>query len=57
MLFCSLVSGFDNVHIRDNFSRLEKAIKYGNSAGDRYVSSLENSQSFNAFEVSTLVSP
>jgi hypothetical protein len=35
VLFCSHVSGFDNVHIRDTLYRLEKAIKYGNSAGDR----------------------
>jgi hypothetical protein len=35
VLFCSHVSGFDNVHIRGNLFRLEKAIKYGNSAGDR----------------------
>jgi len=35
VLFCSHVSGFDNVHVRENLSRLEKAIKYGNSAGDR----------------------
>lgn len=32
-----MVSGFDNVHVRANLSRLEKAIKFGNSAGDRSV--------------------
>ena len=37
VLFCSMVSGFDNVHIRANLPRLEQAIKYGNSAGDRCV--------------------
>jgi hypothetical protein len=31
-----MVSGFDNVHIRSNLPRLEDALKYGNSAGDRY---------------------
>jgi hypothetical protein len=30
-----MVSGFDNVHIRANLPRLEQAVKYGNSAGDR----------------------
>ncbi len=35
-----MVSGFDNVHIRANVPRLEEAIKYGQSAGDRYVSAL-----------------
>jgi len=35
VLFCSMVSGFDNVHIRANLPRLEQAVKYGNSAGDR----------------------
>lgn len=31
-----MVSGFDNMHIRANLPRLEQAVKYGNSAGDRY---------------------
>lgn len=35
VLFCSMVSGFDSVHIRANLPLLEKAVKYGNSAGDR----------------------
>ena len=35
VLFCSMVSGFDNMHIRANLPRLEQAVKYGNSAGDR----------------------
>lgn len=32
-----MVSGFDNVHIRVNISRLEEALQYGQSAGDRSV--------------------
>ncbi|KDR85277.1 hypothetical protein GALMADRAFT_218372 [Galerina marginata CBS 339.88] len=39
VLFCSMVSGFDNVHIRANLPRLEQAVKYGNSAGDRIYTS------------------
>ncbi|PPQ67388.1 hypothetical protein CVT25_005967 [Psilocybe cyanescens] len=39
VLFCSMVSGFDNVHIRANIPRLEQAVKYGNSAGDRIYTS------------------
>ncbi|KAF9473185.1 hypothetical protein BDN70DRAFT_997771 [Pholiota conissans] len=39
VLFCSMVSGFDNMHIRANLPRLEQAIKYGNSAGDRIYTS------------------
>jgi hypothetical protein len=35
VLFCAMVSGFDSVHIRANLPRLEEAIKYGQSAGDR----------------------
>ena len=35
VLFCAMVSGFNNVHIRANVPRLEEAIKYGQSAGDR----------------------
>ncbi|THU88468.1 hypothetical protein K435DRAFT_830560 [Dendrothele bispora CBS 962.96] len=35
VLYCAMVSGFDNVHIRSNLPRLEEAFKYGNSAGDR----------------------
>ena len=37
LLFSTMVSGFDNVHIRANVPRLEEAIKYGQSAGDRCV--------------------
>jgi hypothetical protein len=32
-----MVSAYDNVHIRSNLPRLEEAIKYANSAGDRCV--------------------
>ncbi|KAF8973859.1 dual-domain HisK/Mak2 protein kinase [Flammula alnicola] len=39
VLFCTMVSGFDNVHIRANLPRLEQAVKYGNSAGDRIYTS------------------
>jgi hypothetical protein len=35
VLFCAMVSGFDSVHVRANLPRLEEAVKYGNSAGDR----------------------
>jgi hypothetical protein len=37
VMYCSMVSAYDNVHIRSNLSRLEEAIKYADSAGDRYV--------------------
>lgn len=40
VLSCSLISGFDNVHLRVNLSRLLEAIQYGNSAGDRSASSI-----------------
>lgn len=33
VLFCAMVSGYDNIHVRVNIARLEKAIKYGNGAG------------------------
>ncbi|KAI0757423.1 histidine kinase [Daedaleopsis nitida] len=39
LLFSIMVSGFDNVHIRANVPRLEEAIKYGQSAGDRIYTS------------------
>ncbi|PCH33241.1 hypothetical protein WOLCODRAFT_21861 [Wolfiporia cocos MD-104 SS10] len=35
VLFSSMVAGFDNIHIRANLVRLEEAIKFGQSAGDR----------------------
>ena len=46
LLYCSMVSGFDNVHLRSNLPRLEESLKYGYSAGDRYACS----QSFLAFD-------
>ena len=36
-MYCSMVSAYDNVHIRSNLPRLEEATKYANSAGDRCV--------------------
>ncbi|KAF9015434.1 dual-domain HisK/Mak2 protein kinase [Cyathus striatus] len=39
LLYCALVSGFDSVHIRSNLPKLEEAIKYGNTAGDRVYTS------------------
>jgi hypothetical protein len=40
VLFCAMVSGYDTVHIRSNIPRLEEAIRYGESAGDRLYQSL-----------------
>ena len=37
VLYTALVSGFANVHLRVNIAKLEEAIKYGYSAGDRCV--------------------
>ncbi|KAI9509850.1 hypothetical protein F5148DRAFT_1275037 [Russula earlei] len=42
VMYCSMVSAYDNVHIRSNLPRLEEAIKYANSAGDRVYVSLAN---------------
>ncbi|KAI0307475.1 histidine kinase [Multifurca ochricompacta] len=42
VMYCSMVSAYDNVHIRSNLPRLEEAIKYANSAGDRVYASLAN---------------
>ncbi|KAL0581381.1 Chk1 protein kinase [Marasmius crinis-equi] len=39
VLFCAMVSPYDNVHLRTTIPRLEDAIKYGNSAGDRIYTS------------------
>ena len=44
LLFCALVSGYDGVHIRTNVARLEEALKYGQSAGDRLYSSFSSLQ-------------
>ena len=35
LLFCPLVSGYDSAHFRTNIPRLEQALKFGQSAGDR----------------------
>lgn len=37
VLYCSMVSAYDNVHIRVNLPRLGEATKYAKSAGDRCV--------------------
>jgi biotin synthase-like enzyme len=37
VMYCSMVSAYENVHIRSNLTRLEEATKYANSAGDRCV--------------------
>jgi biotin synthase-like enzyme len=37
VMYCSMVSAYENVHIRSNLPRLEEATKYANSAGDRCV--------------------
>jgi len=42
VMYCSMVSAYDNVHIRSNLTRLEEATKYANSAGDRVYASLAN---------------
>ncbi|KAI0005369.1 hypothetical protein BJV74DRAFT_875326 [Russula compacta] len=42
VMYCSMVSAYDNVHIRSNLSRLEEATKYANSAGDRMYACLAN---------------
>ncbi|KAJ8091390.1 Chk1 protein kinase [Marasmius tenuissimus] len=39
VLFVAMVSPYDNVHIRTTIPKLEDAIKYGNSAGDRIYTS------------------
>lgn len=40
VMYCSMVSAYDNVHIRSNLPRLDEATKYANSAGDRVYASL-----------------
>ncbi|KAI0294831.1 histidine kinase [Russula brevipes] len=40
VMYCSMVSAYDNVHIRSNLPRLEEAAKYANSAGDRVYANL-----------------
>ncbi|KAF9654281.1 histidine kinase [Thelephora ganbajun] len=34
VMFCAMVSGFDNVHYRANLSRMDIALKHGKTAGD-----------------------
>jgi len=40
LLFCSMVSGYDNMHIKANIARCEMALKFGLSSGDRLFSGL-----------------
>jgi len=35
VMFCSMVSGYDSVHIRTNIPRLKEAMQHANGAGDR----------------------
>jgi hypothetical protein len=35
VLYSAMVSGYDNVHIRANLDRMQMAMQYGHSAGDR----------------------
>ncbi|KAJ6501559.1 dual-domain HisK/Mak2 protein kinase [Mycena vitilis] len=39
VLYTSMVSGYDNVHIRANLDRMRMAMQYGKSAGDRVYTS------------------
>ena len=34
VMFCAMVSGYDNVHYRANLSRMDIALKHGKTAGD-----------------------
>jgi hypothetical protein len=47
VLYSAMVSGYDNVHIRANLDRMQMAMQYGHSAGDR--SSLHRGQRLNVF--------
>ncbi|EKM60729.1 uncharacterized protein PHACADRAFT_155836 [Phanerochaete carnosa HHB-10118-sp] len=42
LLFCPLVSGYDSAHFRTNVPRLEQALKFGQSAGDRLYCSFSS---------------
>ncbi|KAH9964567.1 hypothetical protein BC827DRAFT_1265837 [Russula dissimulans] len=42
VMYCSMVSAYDNVHIRSNLPLLEEATKFAHSAGDRVYASLAN---------------
>jgi len=35
VLYCAMVAGYDNVHLRSNIPRLAEAVQFGNGAGDR----------------------
>lgn len=37
-----MVSGFDSCHIRANVAVMDEAIRLGNSAGDRYVTTIHH---------------
>ncbi|KAJ7275535.1 histidine kinase [Mycena haematopus] len=39
VLYAAMVSGYDNVHIRANVDRMQLAMQYGHSAGDRVYTS------------------
>nr|GAT57553.1 histidine kinase [Mycena chlorophos] len=39
LLYGSMVAGYDNVHIRANLERMQIAMQYGHSAGDRVYTS------------------
>ncbi|KAK7064662.1 histidine kinase [Favolaschia claudopus] len=39
LLYSAMVSGYDNVHIRANLDRMQMAMQYGHSAGDRVYTS------------------
>ena len=39
LLFSALVAGYDSAHYRTNIPRLEQALKFGQSAGDRLYAS------------------
>lgn len=42
LLYCSMVSGFANVHLRTNLTRLEEALQFGYSSGDSIYTSFAN---------------
>ncbi|KAJ7922998.1 hypothetical protein B0H13DRAFT_1981220 [Mycena leptocephala] len=39
VLYSAMVSGYDNIHIRANLDRMQMAMQYGHSAGDRVYTS------------------
>ncbi|KAJ6626914.1 dual-domain HisK/Mak2 protein kinase [Mycena sp. CBHHK59/15] len=42
VLYCAMVSGYDNVHVHANLDRMQMAMQYGHSAGDRVYTSFAN---------------